>query len=125
MIRRRIPDMPIDSAWRVPYLSRPGNSHAMFDACWRERFGHLMRNQGVTANATPRFARGRNKGKTRDATYRAQQRDDSNVVRRLVADVADQLAKTNSFRDPARDRLTASGPSGPLLRSARHNMDRQ
>ena len=72
-----------------------------------------MRDQGVAANAMPRFARGRNKGKTRDATYRAQQRGDPNVVRRRVADVADQLAQTKSFHDPARDRLTASGHLAP------------
>jgi hypothetical protein len=39
---------------------------------WREDFARMMREQGVPANATPRVARGRNKGTTKDPTYRAQ-----------------------------------------------------
>ena len=38
---------------------------------WREDFARAMREQGIAANATPRFVRGQNKGKTRDAIYRA------------------------------------------------------
>ena len=40
---------------------------------WREDFAQLMRDQGIAANATPRVVRSRNRGKTRDAIYRAQQ----------------------------------------------------
>jgi type IV secretory pathway VirD2 relaxase len=38
---------------------------------WREDFARMMREQGIAANATPRVARGRNKGKLREARYRA------------------------------------------------------
>jgi Relaxase/Mobilisation nuclease domain len=72
---------------------------------WREDFARLMREQGIAANATPRVIRGRNKGKTRDAIYRARQRGASNVVRERVTDIAKQLMLTGSFHDPARPKL--------------------
>lgn len=72
---------------------------------WREDFARLMREQGIAANATPRVIRGRNKGKTRDAIYRARQRGASNVVRERVTDIAKQLILTGSFHDPARAKL--------------------
>ena len=72
---------------------------------WREDFARLMRGQGIAANATPRVIRGRNKGKTRDAIYRARQRGASNVVRERVTDIAKQLILTGSFHDPARAKL--------------------
>ena len=72
---------------------------------WREDFAQLMRDQGIAANATPRAVRGRNKGKTRDAIYRAQQRGASTAVRHRVTDVARKLMQTGSFHDPARARL--------------------
>jgi type IV secretory pathway VirD2 relaxase len=72
---------------------------------WREDFARLMRAQGVAANATPRFVRGRSRGKTRDAIYRAQRRGDSTVIRQRVIDVAKHLGETGPFRDPAHKRL--------------------
>jgi len=72
---------------------------------WREDFARLMREQGIAANATPRAVRGRNKGKTRDAIFRAQQRGASNAVRERVTAVAKQLVQTGSFNDPARNKL--------------------
>jgi hypothetical protein len=72
---------------------------------WREDFARLMREQGIAANATPREIRGRNKGKIRDAIYRARQRGASNVVRERVTDIAKQLMLTGSFHDPARAKL--------------------
>jgi hypothetical protein len=63
-----------------------------------------MREQGIAANATPRVARGRNKGKTRDAIFRAQQRDASSAVRERVTAVAKQLVQTGSLNDPARSK---------------------
>jgi hypothetical protein len=64
-----------------------------------------MREQGIAANATPRMIRGRNRGKTRDAIYRARQRGASNLVRERVTDIAKQLMLTGSFHDPARAKL--------------------
>lgn len=49
--------------------------------------------------------RGRNKGKTRDAIYRAQQRGGFNVVRQHVTDAAKQLAQTGSYREPTPNKL--------------------
>jgi len=72
---------------------------------WREDFAQLTREQGIAANATPRVLRGRSKGKTRDAIYRAQRRGASTAVRDRVTDVARQLKQTGSFHDPARGRL--------------------
>jgi hypothetical protein len=72
---------------------------------WREDFAQLMREQGVAANATPRVIRGRNKGKTRDAIYRAQKHGKSTVVRQRVTHVARELLLNQSFHDPARERL--------------------
>ena len=36
----------------------------------------MMREQGVAANATPRVVRGRDRGRTKDAVYRARRRGD-------------------------------------------------
>jgi hypothetical protein len=72
---------------------------------WREDFARMMREQGVAANATPRVARGRNKGKTRDERYRAQRRGASTALRADVTAIAKQLQRTGVFRDPMRTRL--------------------
>jgi relaxase-like protein len=72
---------------------------------WREHFAQLMREQGIAANATPRLARGRNRGKTPDAIYRAQRRGASTRVRDRVTRIATELAQTGTFHDPARTRL--------------------
>jgi hypothetical protein len=72
---------------------------------WREDFARLMREQGIAANATPRAARGCNKGETRDAIYRARQRGASTVVRERVTAIAKQRMLTGSFHDPARQTL--------------------
>jgi hypothetical protein len=72
---------------------------------WREDFARNMREQGVAANATPRFVRGQNKGKTLDGIYRAGQRGASTAIRQRATDVAGQLKATGSFHDPARVRL--------------------
>jgi hypothetical protein len=61
-----------------------------------------MREQGIAANATPRMIRGRNRGKTRDAIYRARQRGASNLVRERVTDIAKQHADWLVSRSGAR-----------------------
>ena len=65
----------------------------------------LMREQGIAANATPRFVRGRSKGKTRDAIYRAHEHGNSTVVRQCVIDVAQHLSRNDSFREPVHNKL--------------------
>jgi len=72
---------------------------------WREDFARAMREQGIAANATPRFARGQNKGKTRDAIYRAGRRGASTAMRQRVTEVVTQLREAGSFHDPARAKL--------------------
>jgi hypothetical protein len=75
---------------------------------WREDFAQALREQGVEANATPLFVRGRNKGKTPDAIYRAEQRGESRALRDRVTSIAQELAQSRTIRDPARTRLLAS-----------------
>ena len=64
-----------------------------------------MREQGIAANATPRVVRGRNKGKARDAIYRARHHGISTAVHQRVTDVVKQLAKTGEHYDPLRSKL--------------------
>ena len=78
---------------------------------WREDFAQLMREQGVAANATPRVARGRNKGKVLDGIYRAHLRGKSTVVRTRVSDVVTTVLQHGSYRDPARERLVETRKS--------------
>jgi hypothetical protein len=69
---------------------------------WREDFARLMREQGIAANATARVLRGKNRGKTQDAIYRAQRRGASHAVRERVKDVVNELRLTGTVRDPGR-----------------------
>jgi hypothetical protein len=87
---------------------------------WREDFARMMREQGIAANATPRVARGRNKGKTRDAIYRAQRRGASTVLLATATDIVQQLYRTGGFHDPGRPRLaeTREAVVGHWLRIA-------
>ena len=78
---------------------------------WREDFAQLMRDQGVAANATPRVARGRNKGKVLDGIYRAHLRAKYTVVRTRVTDVLTTVLQDGSYRDPARERLVEARKS--------------
>src|ERR1043165_522378 len=72
---------------------------------WREDFARMMREQGVAANATPRVARGQNKGTTKYPIYRAKRRGASSVLRSQVMSVADELNRTGTVRDPTRRKL--------------------
>jgi hypothetical protein len=54
---------------------------------WREDFARLMREQGIAAHATSRAFRGKNRGNTKDAIYRAQRRGASHAARDRVKDV--------------------------------------
>jgi hypothetical protein len=72
---------------------------------WREDFARMMREQGVAANATPRIARGRSKGSTKDPIYRAQRRGASTALRDNVASVVKELNQAGTVRDPGRKKL--------------------
>jgi hypothetical protein len=72
---------------------------------WREDFARMMRAQGVAANATPRVARGRSKGSSKDPIYRAQRRGASTALRDHVAAVANEIMVTGTVHDPSRKKL--------------------
>jgi transposase InsO family protein len=72
---------------------------------WREDFARLMREQGIAANATPRFVRGRNKRKGKWGGFRAQRHGTSTALLERVKDIAYELAQTGTIRDPARAKL--------------------
>jgi hypothetical protein len=72
---------------------------------WREDFARMMREQGVAANATPRVARGRSRGMTKDSIYRVQRRGASITFREQLASVVKELKETGTIRDPNRKKL--------------------
>jgi hypothetical protein len=72
---------------------------------WREDFARLMREQGIAANATPRAIRGENKKKPRDAILKAQRYGKSTALRDRVIGIAQELARSKTVVDPARERL--------------------
>jgi len=72
---------------------------------WREDFARLMREQGIAANATPRFVRGRNKRKAKWGGFQAQRHGVSTALHELVKDIAKELAQTGTIHDPGRAKL--------------------
>jgi hypothetical protein len=72
---------------------------------WREDFARLMREQGIAANATPRAIRGENKKKTRDDIFKAQRYGKSTAMRDRVIGIAQELSRSKTAADPARERL--------------------
>jgi Relaxase/Mobilisation nuclease domain len=72
---------------------------------WREHFAQLMREQGIAANATPRAIRGENKRKPREKIFKAQRHGNSTALRDRVIGIAEELSRTKTIADPARERL--------------------
>jgi hypothetical protein len=72
---------------------------------WREDFARLMREQGIAANATPRAIRGENKKKTRNEIFKAQRYGKSTALRDRVIGIAQELTRSKTVADPARERL--------------------
>jgi hypothetical protein len=72
---------------------------------WREDFARLMREQGIAANATPRFVRGQNKRKAKWGGFRAQRHGASTALLERLKNIAHELAQTGTIRDPARAKL--------------------
>jgi hypothetical protein len=72
---------------------------------WREDFARLMREQGIAANATPRFVRGQNKRKAKWGGFRAQRHGGSTVLLERVKDIANELVQTGTIRNPGRAKL--------------------
>jgi hypothetical protein len=71
----------------------------------REDFARMMREQSIAANATSHSIRGKTRGKTKDAIFRAQQRGASTAARNRVTDVVKEVRSTGAIRDPAQNRL--------------------
>jgi hypothetical protein len=72
---------------------------------WREDFARLMREQGIAANATPRAIRGENKKRTRDDIFKAQRYGKSTAMRDRAIAIAQELSRSKTAADPARERL--------------------
>jgi len=72
---------------------------------WREDFAQLMREQGIAANATPRAVRGENKKKPWDGIFKAQRYGKSTALRDRVIGIAQELTRSKTVADPARERL--------------------
>jgi hypothetical protein len=62
---------------------------------WREDFARMMRDQGVPANATPRFCRDRSEKKRRDSANRGRQSSVSGLLR----DQSDFMGETQLSDD--------------------------
>jgi hypothetical protein len=72
---------------------------------WREDFARLMREQGIAANATPRAIRGENKKYPREKIFKAQRYGTSMALHDRVMGIANELSRSRTIADPARDRL--------------------
>ena len=72
---------------------------------WREDFARLMREQGIAASATPRAIRGENKKKSRNEIFKAQRYGKSTALRDRVIEIAQDLTRSKTVADPARERL--------------------
>ena len=72
---------------------------------WRRDYARMMREQGFAANATPRAVRGRSKGAERDGRYRTRKRGSSRAIREKAEDVARELMRSGTVRDPGHAKL--------------------
>ena len=72
---------------------------------WREDFARLMREQGIAANATPRVIRGENQRKGRERIFKAQRYGKSTALRDRVMGIAQELSRSRTVADPAREGL--------------------
>jgi hypothetical protein len=59
---------------------------------WRSEFARHLRDQGIAANATPRYVRGETKPQKSDGIYRAMLRGQSSHMRDRIETVARELA---------------------------------
>jgi Relaxase/Mobilisation nuclease domain len=72
---------------------------------WRQDFARMMREQGVAANATPRFVRGQTKRGAKNAFYQTRRHARSYALRERFDVVKRELVATRTISDPARPRL--------------------
>jgi hypothetical protein len=72
---------------------------------WRDDFARLMREQGVAANATPRFVRGQGRKAERDAAFRVARHGTARVLRAQIESIAREVNERRVRPDPAHHRL--------------------
>jgi len=60
---------------------------------WRSQFARHLRDQGIAANATPRFVRGETRLRMSDGIYRASTRDRSTYMKERTQTVAHELVQ--------------------------------
>jgi hypothetical protein len=72
---------------------------------WRTEFAHHLRDQGIAANATPRYVRGETKPQKSDGIYRAALRGHSTHLRDRVEIVGRELAKGALRAEPGKAKL--------------------
>ena len=72
---------------------------------WREDFARLMREHGIAANATPRAIRGENKKKSHERIFKARRYGKSTALVARVNGIAQELSRSRTIVDPARERL--------------------
>lgn len=69
---------------------------------WRSEFARHLRDQGIAANATPRYVRGETKPQKSDGIYRAAMRGQSTHMRDRAQMVAQELAKGAQSAEPGK-----------------------
>jgi len=69
---------------------------------WRSEFALHLRDQGIAANATPRYVRGETKPQKSDGIYRAAMRGQSTHMRDRAQMVAQELAKGAQSAEPGK-----------------------
>jgi relaxase-like protein len=75
---------------------------------WRSEFALQMREQGVAANATPRYVRGATGLRKPDGIHRASLRGESTYMRERAETVAHELAKGKIRVEPGKASLVAT-----------------
>jgi hypothetical protein len=72
---------------------------------WRSEFARHLRDQGIAANATPRYVRGETKPQKSDGIYRAALRGESSHMRARTESVGRELAKGGLPAEPGKAKL--------------------
>ncbi len=72
---------------------------------WRSEFARHLRDQGIAANATPRYVRGETKPQKSDGIYRATLRGQSSHMRDRVDTVARELATGGLRAEKGKERM--------------------
>jgi hypothetical protein len=81
------------------------NIHKSMLRGWRSEFARHLRDQGITANATPRYLRGETKTRKSDGIYRAALRGESTHMRERADRVGAELLNGNLRVEPGRSKI--------------------